>query len=85
MQNCGQPLCIVDINAAFEEDLLMQREFVERSLRHFLAKTTAFANCPLPDCSGIMPRVPKDKGMDAMADSELMRHCEVCHNILCMR
>lgn len=85
MQNCGQSLCIVDINAAFEEDLLMQREFVERSLRHFLAKTTAFANCPLPDCSGIMPRVPKDKGMDAMADSELMRHCEVCHNIVCMR
>ena len=85
MQNCGQSLCIADINAAFQEDPLMQREFVERSLRHFLAKTTAFANCPIPDCSGIIPKAVTEDDGDYAEDSRLMRHCEVCHNIVCRR
>ena len=86
VQNCGQVLCIADISAGLEEDPLLQREFVERSQRHFLSKSSAaFANCPVTDCSGILPKVPQDEKETVMLDSELMRHCEVCHNIICRR
>jgi hypothetical protein len=66
-----------------DNELLLQREFDERSLKDFLGKSEHYANCLITDCSGIIPRAPKE---EASANKErLMMLCDICHNTVCKR
>jgi hypothetical protein len=66
-----------------DNELLLQREFDERSLKDFLGKSEHYANCPITDCSGIILRTPKEEA--SVNEERLMMLCDICHNTVCKR
>ena len=64
---------------------MLEREFLERSLRSFLDRSAKFANCPVPDCTGILPKIPKTEATALTPEARLVHHCDACRSAVCKR
>ena len=85
LQGCEQLVCLQDLRDVLASDKLLEREFLERSLRSFLDRSALFANCPVPDCAGIMPKIPRTAATAQTPEARLIHHCDVCHTAVCKR
>ena len=77
-EHCGTEICVPDIDAGIKFNEEAKRTFFERSFKDFLDKSSQFANCPVPDCTGIVPKDPEEI-------EGIMFHCHDCGSDICVR
>ena len=85
LKGCEQLVCLQDLREVLASDRMVEREFLERSLRSFLDRSANFANCPVPDCTGILPKIPRTQVTALTPEARLIHHCDACHSAVCKR